>query len=104
MEVRGWGAGRDAVFYLQWTGKAWMTRSIRIKYGKKNIPRKENTSVKALGGRAGWYVPGPVKEARVAVAQRWSSKNGSLKCRWSENPCSGEDREWSCDSKSKEKP
>ena len=48
-----------------------MTRSIRIKYGKKNIPRKENSKRKGSGEEEWIICSRTTKEAREAVAQRW---------------------------------
>lgn len=70
MGVRGWGAGRDAVFYLQWIGKAWVTGSSHRKCGKKNIPRKENSKCKGPGEEGRMGCPRTTKEASVAVTQR----------------------------------
>ena len=68
--MRGWGAGRDAVFYLQWLGKAWMTGSSHRKCGKKNIPSKENNKCKCFGEEERMVCSRTTKEARVDVAQR----------------------------------
>lgn len=49
-----------------------MTRSSYIKLGEKNIPRTENSKCKGPGEEKRLVCFRTTKDARVAVAQRWS--------------------------------
>ena len=48
-----------------------MTRSSHTKFGKKNIPGKENSKCKGPGEEKRLVCSRTTKEARVAIAQQW---------------------------------